>query len=80
MERKKYLELCREVAALEGGIERIKKVPEALQVGYSGNRYYPVAYELSYNDDGTVRHTAVIHELGANAVFYVPLDKVEELA
>ena len=79
MERKKYLDMCREIATLEGGVEGIKQdVPDRLLVVYGGKEYYPVKYELGFSKDGTVTHTAVIHELAANAWFYVTLDKVEE--
>ena len=78
MERKRYLEMCREVATLDSGIERIKlEVPDHLRVVYDGKEFYPVKYELEFQKDGTVIHTAVIHELGTNAWHYVPLDKVD---
>lgn len=78
MDRKKYLEMCREVAMLGGGMEGVKQgVPGSLLVTYGGKEYYPVKYELGFSKDGTVTHTAVIHDLAANAWFYVPLDKVE---
>ena len=81
MDRKAYLNLCREAAALPGGIEGIKKdVPGRLRVRYDGKEYYPVKYELGFEADGTVTHTAVLHELNANAWHYVPLGKVEEKA
>lgn len=79
MDRKKYLEMCREVATLEGGLLGIKEnVPDRLRVVYNGSEYYPVKYELGFNPDGAVTHTAVIHELKSHAWFYAPLEKVEE--
>lgn len=77
MERKLYLQLCREVAAIPGGIENIKNVPTRLRVRFDGMEYYPVKYELGFLPDGSTTHTAVLHELGANAVFCVELGKVE---
>ena len=78
MERKAYLEMCREVSTLDGGIERVKlNVPDRLRVVYAGIEYYPVAYELGFRDDGSVRHTAIMHDLKANAVVYAELAKVE---
>lgn len=78
MERKKYLDMCRCVAALDGGIEDIKNAPTELRVVYEGKEYYPLKYELSFDKSGAVIHTAVIHELRANAVAYVSLGRVEE--
>lgn len=79
VERKLYLELCRETATLRGGIENIKlNVPDRLRVVYKGDEYYPVAYELGFQKDGSATHTAIIHEMKANAIHYVALDKLEQ--
>ena len=78
MERKKFLEMCREISVLPDGIAHIKDPPDRLLVVYNGSEYYPVKYELAFDNKGNATHTAVIHELRANAWWYVPLDKVEE--
>ena len=78
MERKRYLEMCRAVALIKSGIGGIKKVPKELHITYDDKEYYPVKYELGFAADGSTTHTAVIHELKSNAVFYVELAKVEE--
>lgn len=78
MDRKTYLELCREAALIEGGVENIKDVPDRLRVRFAGYEYHPEAYLLGFERDGTVRHTAILHEIGANAVVYAPLGKVEK--
>jgi len=70
--------MCRETATLKGGIEGIKeKVPDRLRVIYDGTEYYPVAYELGFRQDGSVRHTAIIHEMKAHSIIYAELAKVE---
>ena len=79
MERKKYLEMCRECATFREGTGGIRKdIPEALKVVFCGIEYYPAAYELSFDRLGDTVHTAVLHEIAANAVVYAPLGKVEE--
>ena len=79
MERKKYLEMCREVATLKGGLLAIKEnVPDRLRVVYGGIEYYPVKYELGFDNTGKPTHTAVIHDMRANAWIYAELSKVEE--
>lgn len=53
-------------------------VPEKLRVTVDGIEYYPEAYELGFNPDGSVRHTAIVHDLKANSILSVPLEKVNE--
>ena len=80
MERTKYLQMARECAMLtERGMFNIAvNVPERLIVTVDGIKYYPEAYELGFNHDGSVRHTAIVHDLKANAILSVPLEKVKE--
>ena len=54
-----------------------KFVPEQLRVTYKGIDYYPFGYSMYANHDGTWRHTAVLHDLIANAVVSAPLVEVE---
>ena len=78
MQRTEYLELCQKVSVLKNGICGIKEnVPNELMVVYNGIKYYPVAYKLSFDDKGNVRHTAILHDLYANAVTYANLERVE---
>lgn len=77
MDRKLYLELCQKVSVLKNGICGIKEnVPDELKVIYNGIAYYPVSYELSFDDKGNVRHTAILHDLNANAITYANLERV----
>lgn len=80
MDRTKYLQMARECAMLteRGMFDIPKNVPERLLVTVDGIKYYPEAYELGFNRDGSVRHTAIVHDLKANSILSVPLEKVKE--
>lgn len=80
MDRTKYLQMARECAMLkERGLYNIAvNVPERLLVTVDGIKYYPEAYELGFNHDGSVRHIAIVHDLKANAILSAPLEKVME--
>jgi hypothetical protein len=52
-------------------------VPERLRVEYKGAMYYPVGYQLAFRKDGSVIHTAILHDLNANCMAYVPLQDVK---
>ena len=76
MNRKLYLELCQKVSVLKNGICGIKEnVPDELKVIYNGIAYYPVSYELSF-DNGKPTHTAIVHDLNANAITHAKLERV----
>lgn len=72
--------MARECAMLtERGLYNIAvNVPERLLVTVDGIKYYPEAYELGFNRDGSVRHIAIVHDLKANAILSAPLEKVME--
>lgn len=77
MDRKIYLELCQKVSVLKNGICGIKEnVPDELTVVYNGIKYYPAAYELSFDDKGNVRHTVILHDMKANSVTHADLQRV----
>lgn len=80
MDRTKFLQMARECAMLtERGMYGIAvNVPEHLLVTVDGIKYYPEAYELRFNLDGSVCHTAIVHDLKANAIMHVPLERVKE--
>ena len=79
MDRTKYLNLCKECAMIcNEGLYAVKvDVPERLRVEYKGAKYYPVGYQLSFKHDGSVIHTAILHDLKANCMAYVPLQDVK---
>ena len=77
MQRDIFLQMCQKVSVLKNGICGIKEnVPNELKVIYNGIKYYPVAYELSFDDKGNVRHTAILHDLNANSIMNVNLERV----
>ena len=76
MQRTEYLELCQKVSVLKNGICGIKEnVPDELKVIYNGIAYYPVSYELSF-DQGQPTHIAILHDLNANSITNASLEKV----
>lgn len=79
IERKKYLEMCQMVSALKNSSGNMKKdVPSDLLVSYENVAYYPVSYELSFANDGTVKHGAILHDLKANSIIKTSLERVEK--
>ncbi len=69
IDRKTYLEMCQKVAVLPSGVLGIKeKVPEDLKVIYDGIVYYPLSLEISFDKDGKVINTAILHSLTANSI------------
>ena len=67
MERKLYLELCRR-QAMKGGV----------MVEYSGIAYQPYAYELKFQPDGKIKHTAILKDQKENSLVYCKLEDVKE--
>ena len=80
MDRNLYLQKILQCAKLkETGLPGVKEsVPDALRVVYKGIEYYPFGYSMYGNPDGTWRHTAVLHDITANAVVSAPLDEVKD--
>ena len=71
--------MCQKVSVLKNGICGIKEnVPDELMVVYNGIKYYPVAYELSFDSSGKSIHTAILKDLKANSVIYVMLKDIKE--
>ena len=69
IERKTYLEMCQKVAILQSGVQNLKQnVPDGLKVVYDGIAYYPVSLDISFDKDGKVINTAILHSLTANSV------------
>jgi hypothetical protein len=77
MQRTEYLELCQKVSVLPDRICGIKdKVPVELLVIYNDITYYPEKYTLSF-EKGQPIHTAILHDLYANAVTEAKLERVK---
>ena len=67
MERKLYLELCQR-QAMKGSV----------LVEYGGIPYHPHAYEVKVQQDGKIKHTAILKEPKANCLVYCRLEDVNE--
>ena len=68
MERNIYLNLC-----------KLYHVNGKTQVAYRNGRYYPHAYELKYDSQGNIKHTAVMIDVNSNCLVYANLVNVEEV-
>lgn len=80
MQRDIFLQLCQKVSVLKNGISGIKEnVPDELKVIYNGIAYYPVSYELSFDDKGNVIHTAILKDLKANSLLYCRLEDLRSV-
>lgn len=76
MQRDIFLQMCQKVSMLKNGVCGIKEnVPDELKVVHNGIVYYPVSYELSFNN-GQPTHTAILHDLKANSTTHVKLERV----
>ena len=67
MERNDFFKACQSQA-----------IGKTVTVEYGGIEYYPIAYQLAYNADGTVRHTAVLQDVKSKALIYCRLQDVQE--
>lgn len=78
MDRPEFLEMCQKVSILSNGVCNIKQnVPDELLVRYNDIVYYPVAYKLSF-EKGELIHTAILHDLKANAIIDADLKRVKK--
>jgi len=79
VDRKEYLEWCRDCAVLPDGLYGTKKqVSQDRIVYFEGLAYYPQSYILNFDKNGQAVHSAVLHDLKANSVTQCPLEKVEK--
>lgn len=67
MERKEYLQRCQRYAVNQSGVVVFKDI-----------KYYPVAYELSFNDKGEAVHRAILKDIKTNSLIYCRLDDIKE--
>ena len=68
MERKKFIDLCQQEAALPG----------SQSVELDGILYRPKAYILGFDKKGAPIHTCMIQDKNSNCIMYAPLDRVLE--
>ena len=66
MERNDFLKACQS-----------RSMGKTVTVKYDSIAYYPIAYQLAYNADGTVRHTAVLQDIKSKALVYCRLQDVQ---
>ena len=66
MERNDFFKACQNHA-----------IGKKTAVEYDSIAYYPIAYQLAYNADGTVRHTAVLQDVKSKALVYCRLQDVQ---
>ena len=52
-------------------------IGKTVTVEYDSIAYYPIAYQLAYNADGTVRHTAVLQDIKSKSLVYCRLQDVQ---
>ena len=79
IERTLFLQMCQKCSVLPSGICGIKEnVPDDLKVVHNGIIYYPQAYKLSFDNKGGVLHTAILHDLKANAIIECNLERAEK--
>lgn len=78
MDRTKFLELTRRVS-MKSAMYRHPEFDDSEMVAYSGAKYLPIAYKLSFMGDGSVRHTAVLRDIKADSVIEARLDQVGEV-
>lgn len=77
MDRTEFLQMAQKVSVLKNGICGIKEnVPNELMVVHNGITYYPVAYQLSFDNKGSVRNTAILHALKTNSITNADLKRV----
>lgn len=78
------MDLCRQCAVLPRGIheqpdaEPSKIESVLVQIKGSTIQYFPIAYTLAFNADGSARHTAVLRERDRNAILHTKLEDVLE--
>lgn len=64
---------------MKSAMYRHPEFSDSEMVAYSGAKYLPIAYKLSFMGDGSVRHTAVLKDIKADSVVEARLDQVGEV-
>ena len=76
MDRKEFLQICQKVSVLPETTMHIKTaIPPELTVLYEGIQFYPIGYEITFKQ-GISQHTAILHDMRANSIINVDLQKV----
>ena len=74
VDRSKYFEICQKVAILPSGILGMKEI----LVDYMGINYYPIGYELTFDNKGNTKHKAILHDLKASCIIYANLERIKD--
>lgn len=69
MERKRYLELCRENAMY----------PKSVIVVFEGGKYYPYKRVAWFDKGGELRVSGELIDVKSGTVVLAPLDKIKEV-
>lgn len=64
---------------MKSAMYRHPEFNDSEMVAYSGAKYLPIAYKLSFMGDGSVRHTVVLKDIKADSVVEARLDEVGEV-
>lgn len=64
---------------MKSAMYRHPEFDDSEMVAYSGAKYLPIAYKLSFMGDGSVRHTAVLKDIKADSMVEARLDEVGEV-
>lgn len=77
MDRKEFLTMCRDTSTYPKGLCNCRKIDDDCLVCYESEKFYPVGLEIRF-DNGVVKNTAIIHEIGKNTVRYVPVERIQK--
>ena len=65
---------------MPSGVFNIKKnVPDEYKVELNGTAYYPISYNISFDNQGKPQHIAILHDLKANSIVECDLNKLKTL-
>lgn len=76
MDRAEFLKACQRCAVLKEERHTKQDVPQEEQICVNGVMYYPEAYRMSFNRQGEPVHTAILHDLKADAIIGIDLSKI----
>lgn len=77
MDRKEFLQICQKASVLLETTMHVKtSIPPELTVLYEGIQFYPIGYKMTFKQ-GIPQHTAILHDMKANNVVKVKLERVE---
>lgn len=43
-----------------------------------GINYYPIGYELTFDNKGNAKHKAILHDLKASCIIYANLERIKD--